>query len=124
MNKFEGERMNGTGPSAQSSADDVGALTGILIKAPSSPHPVYNVASPPTSMRDIAAAVRKYVPNARIEFGSQAPPAEAARFGLPWKVNCSRAKDDFGFTLIPLEEAVLIHINDARLEAGLPPVRH
>jgi UDP-glucose 4-epimerase len=114
---------DGTGPAALSSADDVAALTRILIKAPSSPHPVYNIASTPTSMRDIAKAVRKYIPDARIEFGHQAPPAEAARFGLPWRVSCARAREDFGFSLMPLEEAILIHINDARLEAGLKPLK-
>jgi UDP-glucose 4-epimerase len=115
--------MDGTSQAALSSADDVAALTRILIKAPSSPHPVYNIASRPTSMRDIAQAIRKYIPDARIEFGSQAHPAEAARFGLPWKVSCARAREDFGFSLMPLEEAVFLHINDARLEAGLAPIQ-
>ncbi len=115
--------MDGTNPSALSSADDVAALTRILIKAPSSPHPAYNIASQPTSMRDIAQVIRKYIPDARIEFGQQAPPVEAARSGLPWKVNCARAKEDFGFSPMSLEEAVLLHINDARLEAVLTPIR-
>ena len=115
--------MDGTSPAALSSADDVAALTRLLIKAPSSPHPVYNIASAPTSMRDIAKAVRQYIPEAGIEFGRQAPPAESERSGLPWKVSCARAREDFGFSLMPLQEAVLIHINDARLEAGLKPIK-
>jgi nucleoside-diphosphate-sugar epimerase len=110
--------MDGNSPSALSSADDVAALTRTLIKADSSPHPVYNIATRPTSMRDIAKVVQKYIPDARIEFGAQAPPAEAAKSGLPWRVSCARAQEDFGFSLMPLEEAVLLHINDARLEAG------
>jgi UDP-glucose 4-epimerase len=112
--------MDGTSPSALSSADDVAELNRILIKAPSSPHPAYNIASRPTSMREIAKAILKYIPDARITFGNQAPPPEAARFGLPWRVSCARAREDFGFSQMPLEEAVLIHVNDARLEAGLP----
>jgi nucleoside-diphosphate-sugar epimerase len=115
--------MDGKVQSSLSSADDIAALTRILIKAPSSPHPVYNIGSPPTSMRDIAEAVRKYIPDARIKFGKQAPPADSERFGLPWKVSMLRAREDFGFSLMPLEEAVLIHINDARLEAGLKPIK-
>jgi UDP-glucose 4-epimerase len=115
--------MDGTSPAALSSADDVAALTRILIKAPSSPHPAYNIASSPTSMTDIARAVRKYIPDARIEFGRQAPPGDSSRSELPWKVSCARAREDFGFSLMPLEEAVLIHINDARLEAGLKPIK-
>jgi nucleoside-diphosphate-sugar epimerase len=115
--------MDGNSQAALSSADDVAALSKLLIKRPSSPHPVYNIASRPTSMRDVAVAVRKYLPDARIEFGSQAPPPSAARNGLPWKVSCDRAREDLGFSLMPLEQAVLVHINDARLEAGLPPIK-
>jgi UDP-glucose 4-epimerase len=115
--------MDGKSQSALSSADDCAALTKILIKTSSSPHPVYNIATRPTSMRDIAQAIRKFIPEARIEFGQQSPPVEAARFGLPWKVSCDRAREDFGFSLMPLEETVLAHINDARLEAGLEPIK-
>ena len=115
--------MDGTAQASLSSADDVAELTTILIKAPSSPHPVYNVGGPPTSMRDVAKAVRKYLPDARIEFGKQPPPGDRGRSGLPWKVSYARAKEDLGLSLMPLEEAVLIHINDARLEAGLKPIK-
>ena len=114
--------MDGRSPSALSSADDVAALTRVLIKAPSSPHPVYNIASAPTSMRDVAKAVLKYIPDARIEFGGQSPPAGAAKAGLPWRVSMARAREDLGFSLMPLEEVVLSHINDARLAAGLKPI--
>lgn len=111
--------MDGTGLSALSSAEDVAALTCILIKAPSSPHPAYNVASPPTSLRDVADAVHSFIPDARMEFGHQAPPAEAARSGLPWKVSMARAIEDLGFSPLPLEKSVLAHINDARSASGL-----
>lgn len=115
--------MDGTLRASLSSADDVAELTRILIKAPSSPHPVYNVGGPPTSMRDVAKAVRRYIPDARIEFGQQPPPGDRGRSSPPWRVSCARAREDLGFSLIPLEEAVLIHINDARLEAGLKPIK-
>jgi UDP-glucose 4-epimerase len=114
---------DGASRAALSSADDVAALTRLLIKAPSSPHPAYNVASLPTSMRDLAQAVRRYLPDAKIEFGRQAPPPEAARSGLPWRVSGARAKADFDFTVMPTLEAVLFQINDARLEARLEPIR-
>ena len=113
---------DGTTRTSLSSADDVAALTLLLVKADSSPHPVYNIGGPPTSMRDIAAAVRQYLPDARIEFGAQSPPPEAARAGLPWRVSMARAREDLGFGMMPLEEAVRFHINDARLEAGMETV--
>ncbi len=115
--------MDGLNPSALSSADDVAALTRLLIKAQSAKHPAYNIAGPPTTMRQIAQAVRKYLPDARIEFGWRSPPPEAAKTGLPWRVSMARAKEDLGFVPMSLEEAVLEHVNDARLEAGLPPLR-
>jgi len=105
-------------------ADDLGEFTKILIKAPSSPHPVYNVGGPPTSVRDLVEVVRKYIPDAKIEIGDKEPPfGGRGGGGLPWKVSMARAIEDFGFSCMPIEEAVLIHINDARLEAGLEPIK-
>ncbi len=104
-------------------ADDLGEFTKILIKAPSSPHPVYNVGGPPISVKDFVEVVRKYIPDAKIEFGTKAPPFGGRGGGLPWKVSMARAIEDFGFSCMPVEKAVLIHINDARMEAGLNPIK-
>jgi len=111
---------DGNGLMSLFSADDLAGFTRLLIKAPSSPHPVYNVGGPATSPRDMAAALLKLIPDAKITFGAKPmmpPPGEA---GLPWLVSGQLAKDDFGFSCLPLEEALLLHVNDARLEAGLP----
>ncbi len=113
---------DGNGLASLVSADDLAAFTGILIKAPSSPHPVYNVGGPATSYRQMAAAIKEYIPDAKISFGKQ-PMEQDPRDSLPWKVSMKRAKEDFGFSLMSLEEGVLLHINDARLEAGLKPVK-
>jgi nucleoside-diphosphate-sugar epimerase len=104
-------------------ADDVAAFTRILIKADASPHPVYNVGGPPKTPRDMAAAVKKYIPDAKISFGKRSMMDKEGRSGLPWLVSGERANKDFGFTCLPIEKAVLIHINDARLEAGLKPIK-
>jgi UDP-glucose 4-epimerase len=114
--------MDGNALSSLVGADDLGIFTTKLIKAPSSPHPVYNVGGPPTSARDLAAVVKKLIPDAKIEFGTRTPPG-GGRGGLPWKVSQERGKADFGFECMPIEKAVLIHINDARTEAGLPPIK-
>ena len=114
---------DGNGLSSLVSADDLAEFTKILIKAPSSPHPVYNVGGPATSPRDMAEVVRKYIPDAKITFGSQPMTDPSGKFGLPWRVSMERAIEDFGFSCMPLEEAVLIHINDARMEAGLEPIK-
>jgi nucleoside-diphosphate-sugar epimerase len=113
---------DGMARTSLSSADDVAALVRLLVKRDSTPHPVYNVGGPPTSMRDLAAAIRRYLPDARIDFGGQSPPPEAAGAGLPWRVSMALAREDLGYALMPLEEAVLRHVNDARRAAGLAPV--
>ena len=104
------------------SADDVAEFIKILIKAPSSPHAAYNVGGPPTNLRDVAEVVRGYIPDARIEFGNQPQFIDSAGRGIPWKLSMARAKEDFGFSCMPLEAAVSLHINDARTEAGLQPI--
>ena len=109
---------DGTNLSSLVCADDLGAMTTLLVKMPSSPHPVYNVGGPPTSPRDLTKVVKKYIPDAKITFGERKLPA-----GLPWKVSMARSKEDLGFTCMPIEDAVFIHINDARVEAGLPPLK-
>jgi nucleoside-diphosphate-sugar epimerase len=117
--------MEGDGKGLMSlvSADDLAEFTRILVKAPSSPNPVYNIGSPPTSALDLAKVVKKYIPDAKITFGDKSMMDPEGKGGLPWLVSMKRAIDDFGFSCMPLEEAVLLHINDARLEAGLPPIK-
>jgi nucleoside-diphosphate-sugar epimerase len=113
--------MDGKSLSSLVCADDLGEFTKRLIKAPSSPHPVYNVGGPPQSARDLAEVVKKYIPDAKITFGDRTPPA--GRGGLPWKVSMKYAIEDFGFQCMPIDDAVRIHINDARVEAGLPALK-
>jgi nucleoside-diphosphate-sugar epimerase len=112
--------MDGTSLASLVSADDLGIFTTMLVKAKSAPHPVYNVGSPPTSVRQLADAVKKFIPDAKITFGNATSPM--GRGGL-WQISGKRALEDFGFSCMPIEEAILIHINDARLEAGLPPIK-
>jgi nucleoside-diphosphate-sugar epimerase len=114
---------DGKGLCSLVSADDLAEFTRILIKAPSSPYPVYNVGGPAASPRDLADAVKKYIPDAKITFGKKLMVDPEGKTGLPWLVSGKRAKKDFGFTCMPLEKAILLHINDARLEAGLEPIK-
>lgn len=101
-------------------ADDLGIFTTMLMKADKSPHPVYNVGTPLTPFMDLVAAVKKYIPDAVVEFGGEPSP-----FGRrnPLNISSKAAKDDFGFECMSLDEAVRIHINDARAEAGLEPMK-
>ena len=114
---------DGTSKTSLFTPDDIAAFTGLLLHVDASPHPAYNIGGPPTSMRQVADAVRKYIPDVKIEFGNIAPPENRGKFGIPWRASSERAREDFGFSLLPLEEAVLIHINDARSEAGLELIK-
>jgi UDP-glucose 4-epimerase len=114
---------DGTSKTSLFTPDDIAAFTGLLLHVDASPHPAYNIGGPPTSMRQVADAARKYIPDAKIEFGNIAPPENRGKFGIPWRASSERAREDFGFSLLPLEEAVLIHINDARSEAGLELIK-
>ena len=97
----------------------MGEFTRLALRAPSSPHSAYNLGGPPVTLKDFAAAVKKYIPDAEITFGDQPEDCE-----LPWKVSCARAKEDFGFILMSVEEAVLKHINEARAEAAASDAAH
>ena len=114
--------MDGSSEASLAPADDVAEITRLLLHLPSSPHPVYNVGAPTVTLKEIATVVRKYIPDADIKFGSQVPPVTRGR-GVITKASMARAREDLGFTMMTLEESVLIHINDARLEAGLAPVK-
>ncbi len=110
--------MDGRGLSSLVSADDLGQFSRILVKAQSSPHPIYNVGGPPCSAREMAEELRKLVPGCQISFGEK-PMIFPGRGGLPWKVSMARARADFNFSCLPLEESLKIHLDDARMEAGI-----
>ncbi|MFC1947780.1 NAD-dependent epimerase/dehydratase family protein [Chloroflexota bacterium] len=101
-------------------ADDLAIFTTILMKAKSSPRPAYNVGTPLVNFRDLAEVVKKYIPDAVIEFGDKEAPFGR---GKPLNVTSKAAKEDFGFECMSLDEGIKIHINDARLDAGLEPLK-
>ena len=114
---------DGTSQISLFTPDDIGAFTRLLLHVDASPHPAYNIGGPPTSMRQVADAVRKYIPDAKINFGNIPPPEDRGKFGIPWRASSERASQDFSYSLLTVEEAVLIHINDARSEAGLEIIK-
>jgi nucleoside-diphosphate-sugar epimerase len=116
-------KLDGTDPHSLASPDDIARFVRMLIKVDSSPHPAYNIGGPPTTLRDVAEVVREYIPDAVIEFGKETRPPENGGSGIPWRLSMERARQDFGFSCMPLEEAILIHINDARMDAGLEPIK-
>jgi nucleoside-diphosphate-sugar epimerase len=90
------------------SADDLGIFTRVLLKAPSSPHPVYNVGGPATSPQDMTKALRKLIPEAEITFSDK--PMVMRGGGLPWLVSGKEPRKTSG-QLPAAEESLKIHIN-------------
>jgi dTDP-glucose 4,6-dehydratase len=114
---------DGMGKHSLAPVDDCAEFIKILVKEPSSPHPVYNIGGPPTSLRDVAATVRRQIPVAVIKFGRRTESIDGARGGLPWKLSMARAGKDYGFSCMSIDAAVRQHIKDARMEVGLEQLK-
>ena len=67
------------------------------------------------TIREVADIVRSFIPDAQITMGEDAVPHV-------YLVDNSRMLADIGYELAPLRTRVLEHINDAKQEAGLPPI--
>lgn len=104
------------------SADEVAAFITVLVTASGSPHPVYNIGGSPVSLKAVADVVQHLLPKARIDFGNQPQVLDSAGKGIPFRLSMARARQDYGFSLLSLEESVRIHINDARTEVGMGPL--
>lgn len=98
--------------------DDVTRFIRILLDVRSPKHNIYNIGGWTATSAEVADIIRQYLPDAKIEFGNQ--PAD---LGSPTKISNARAREDLGFNLTPLKDSVLSHINEARAEAGLPPIK-
>ena len=93
---------------------DVIRVIRILLDAASPRYNLYNTGGWTISLGELADTVRQFIPTAKIEFKGGKPGVS-----LPTKVSQKRLTDEFEFSLMPLRDAVLDHINCAREEAGL-----
>ena len=97
--------------------EDVAELIRALLKAPSPKYKIYNTGGHSTTLAQIADIVYRFIPSAKIEFGTkpgELPPAK--------RVSNNRAKEELGFSLRSLEDGVLAQINDTRMDMGLNPI--
>ena len=78
-------------------------------------HPLYISGGHLATIQDIANIVKEYVPEAQITTGDRPVPHV-------YLVDNSRMLSDIGYEMAPLRVRVLEHMNDARAEAGLPPL--
>ena len=78
-------------------------------------HPTYISGGQMATVKDMVEAVRGFIPDAQITTGDQVVPHV-------YLVDNSRMLADVGYEIAPLRVRVLEHINEARLEAGLPAI--
>ena len=78
-------------------------------------HPIYISGGHLATIQDIANIVKEYVPEAQITTGDRPVPHV-------YLVDNSRMLSDIGYEMAPLRVRVLEHMNDARAEAGFPPL--
>lgn len=79
-------------------------------------HDTYMGTGPSPTGRDLAAIVKKYLPDAEISFDEKAR-IPAWNFDNSWAIN------EFKWQIQPVEKMVLDEINGTREAAGLAPVR-
>lgn len=80
-------------------------------------YPVYNSCAYSVTIGELARIVRKYLPNADIQFNDEAqdPP-------WVWNWSSERLEKEFQFKLLPVEEMVKKHINEVRRNSKLSDI--
>ncbi len=104
-----------TEPSPMIHAEDAAEIFVRVALAKELHHPVYISGGHYATIRDMADLVRGFIPDAKITTGDRKVPHI-------YLVDNSRMLADIGYEPPPLRMRVLDHINDARKEAGLPPI--
>ncbi|HCG91119.1 MAG TPA: hypothetical protein DEZ08_04705 [Dehalococcoidia bacterium] len=79
-------------------------------------HNIYLTGGHLATIGEIANIVKTYIPDAVINTGSKAVPHV-------YLVDNSKMLSDIGYEMPPLTMRILQHINDARLEHGLEPIK-
>jgi nucleoside-diphosphate-sugar epimerase len=80
-------------------------------------YPVYNSCAYAVTLRQLAEAVKQFLPKAEIGFNEKAPDQP-----LIYHWSSERLEKDLRMKLLPLEEMVRKHINEVKKAAGLPEV--
>jgi nucleoside-diphosphate-sugar epimerase len=99
--------------------EDISEIFVRVTLAETTEHPVYNSGGETISMGDLAGLVKKYLPDAQIEFDK----AEGGRATSGnYMMDNTRLVQEFEYNLAPFEQRVVEIINEIRKEEGLPLV--
>lgn len=100
--------------------DDIAEVFVRVLMADKPAHAIYNSGGQPISLKEIAAIVRGYLPDAKISFDKETGGRESSG---NWMIDNSRLVQEFGVQYRPYRERVLQIINDCRAEIGQPALR-
>ncbi len=100
--------------------DDIAEVFVRVLMADKPAHAIYNSGGQPISLKDIAAIVRGFLPDAKISFEKETGGRESSG---NWMIDNSRLVQEFGVQYRPYRDRVLQIINDCRTEIGEPPIR-
>ena len=81
-------------------------------------HSIYNSGGTPISLGDLSDMVRRFIPDAQIEFEDEGGLEESGNY----LVDNSRLLDEFELDYPPFPQRVLEIINDVRRDNGQPPI--
>ena len=98
--------------------DDIAEAFVRVTMGDKSAHPIYNSGGYPISLGDLANIVKKYLPDAEINFASPDGKDESGNY----LVDNNRLLGEFELEYPPIEQRVLQIINDVRRDEGLPQV--
>ena len=100
--------------------DDIAEVFVRVLMADKPAHAIYNSGGQPISLKEIAAIVRGYLPDAKISFDKESGGRESSG---NWMIDNSRLVQEFGVQYRPYQQRVLQIINDCRAEVGLPALK-
>ena len=98
--------------------DDIGEAFVRVSMVDKSRYAIYNSGGYPISLGDLAAIVKKFLPEAEINFASQDGKEESGNY----LTDNNRLLGEFELEYPPIEQRILQIINDVRRDEGLPLV--
>ncbi len=98
--------------------DDIAEAFVRVTMVDKSAHEIYNSGGYPISLGDLAAIVKKFIPDAQINFASQDGKEDSGNY----LVDNNRLLGEFELEYPPIEQRILQIINDVRRDEGLPLV--
>ena len=98
--------------------DDIAEAFVRVTMVDKSRYPIYNSGGYPISLGDLAAIVKKFLPEAEINFASQDGKEESGNY----LTDNNRLLGEFELEYPPIEQRILQIINDVRRDEGLPLV--